>query len=342
MRSGLVLVTGANGFVGKWCVVELLRAGFAVRGTVRSESRAEAVRTVVRSQLGEGALQRLSFIRADLMRDTNWAQAMVGVAALLHVACPVVADEPKDIDAVVGPAVQGTERVFRFAIAAGVKRVVMTSSLVTVGYGHGRVRGDRTFGDDDFTNLGGMKSAWADCIGKTRAERAARAYARAESLRLTTIHPGRILGPALDGDVSASLELVSGALDGSAPAWPGNGSAVVDVRDVAALHVAALQRPLSEGQRYLAVADSLAFADVATILRRAYPDREITSRSAPDWLIRLRARLGGSRGQIIHDIGSVRLYDGSKGEALLGRPYITAEAAVLGAAESLIGLGAIR
>ena len=342
MRTGLVLVTGANGFVGKWTVVELLRAGFDVRGTVRSEARAEAVRQAVVAQLGDEALSRLSFARLDLMLNAGWTQAMAGVEAVMHVAAQMAADEPGDMQVIVGPALEGTERVFRFAIAAGIKRVVMTSSAATVGYGHGDGGGQHGYSEADFTDLNAMRLTWADCVAKTKAERTARAYARAEELALTTIHPGTILGPALDADASISLETVSGLLDGSRPATPRIGFSLVDVRDVAAMHVAALQQPDSAGQRYLATAGYVPFPEIAEILRRAYPDRQITRKTVPDWIIRLMARFGGSARRIVNDIGNERHFDGSKGERLLGRPYIAVEDAVLNAAESVIRFGLLK
>ena len=342
MQSGLVLVTGANGFVGKWTVIELLRAGFDVRGTVRSESKAEAVRAAVTGELDEAVLDRLSFARLDLMQDRGWADVMTGVDAIAHVAAQIVGIEPKDPQEVIGPAVEGTERVLRFAVVAGVKRVVMTSSIATVGYGHGHTRGRRTYTEEHFTNLDAMRFTWAYCIGKTQAERAAWAYARSEGVQLTTIHPGAILGPALDADASISLGMVSGLLDGSTPALPSNGFSVIDVRDVAAMHVAALQQPESAGHRYLATAGYLPFPQVAEILRRAYPDRQITSKSVPDWIIKLLARFGGPARQIINDIGNEKHFDGSKGERLLGRPYIAVEDAVLSAADSAIRLGLLK
>ena len=187
-----------------------------------------------------------------------------------------------------------------------------------------------------------MRFTWAYCVGKTQAERTAWAYARAEDLRLTTIHPGAILGPALDADASISLQMVSGLLDGSTPAVPSNGFSVVDVRDVAALHVAALQQPESEGQRYLATAGYMPFPEVASILRGGYPDRAVTQKIVPDWIIRLMARFGGPTRQIINDIGNEKHFDGSKGERLLGRALIPADAAVLAAAESVIRLGLVK
>lgn len=342
MRSGRVLVTGASGFVGKWTVVELLRAGFDVRGTVRSEGKAEAVRKAVAEQLSDDVLRRLDFVKLDLMNDHGWREAMIGVDAIAHVAAQILAIEPKDPQIVIGPAVEGTERVLRFAVVTGIKRVVMTSSIATVGYGLGHSTGTRVYTEDDFTNLDGMKFTWAYCVGKTKAERAAWAYARSEGLALTTIHPGAILGPALDEDASISLGMVSGLLQGTTPAMPSNGFSVVDVRDVAAMHVAALQQPSSEGHRYLATSDYVPFPEVANVLRAAYPDIEITRKQVPDWVIKLLARFGGPTRQIINDIGNEKHYDRSKGEGLLGRPFISGKDAILATAESVIRLGLVK
>ncbi len=342
MRSGRVLVTGAGGFVGKWTVIELLRAGFDVRGTVRSDSKAEKVRRAVAQELGEDLLPRLEFVKLDLMRDRGWREAMIGIDAIAHVAAQILAIEPKDPQMVIGPAVEGTERVLRFAVVTGIKRIVMTSSIATVGYGHGHTSGKRVYTEDDFTNLEAMKFTWAYCVGKTKAERAAWAYARSEGLSLTTIHPGAILGPALDDDASISLRMVSGLLEGSTPAMPSNGFSVIDVRDVAAMHVAALQQPSSAGHRYLATSDYVPFSQVAEVLRAAYPDREITRKAVPDWIIKLLARFGGPTRQIINDIGNEKHYDRARGEGLLGRPFISGKDAILATAESVIRLGLVK
>jgi nucleoside-diphosphate-sugar epimerase len=342
MHSGLVLVTGANGFVGKWTVIELLRAGFDVRGTVRSESKAEAVRAAAAGLLGDAVLARLSFVRLDLMQDRGWLEAMEGIDAVAHVAAQIVADEPKDQQVVIGPALDGTERVLRFAVTAGVKRVVMTSSIATVGYGHGHTSGLRVYTEEHFTDLDAMAFTWAYCVGKTKAEKAAWAYARSEGLELTTIHPGAILGPALDADASISLQMVSGLLEGSTPAMPSNGFSVIDVRDVAAMHVKALQQSDTAGHRYLATSDYVPFSEVARILAAAYPERQITQKIVPDWLIKLLARFGGPTRQIINDIGNEKHFSREKGEALLGRPFVSGKDAILAAAESVVRLGLLK
>lgn len=336
-----VLVTGASGFVAKHVIGELLRAGYAVRGTVRGQGKVPGIWAAV-AALAPGEAANLELVEADLLDDHGWAEAMQGISAVMHVAAAIVAVEPKDPATVVRPAVEGTERVLAFAATAGIKRVVMTSSIATVGYGLGHDRGVRRYTEADFTNLDGMRRSWAYCSGKTRAERAAWTYAEEHGLELTTIHPGAILGPATDADTSISLGLVTGLLDGSTPAMARIGFAISDVRDVAAMHLAALQKPESIGQRYLCTGPYMTFEQVAGVLRQAYPDYPVTRRVMPDWVIRIVSALGGPTRQIINDVGNEKHFDGSKGEALLGRPYRSNEEAILSAAESSIRLGLVK
>lgn len=336
-----VLVTGASGFVGKWTVIELLRAGYSVRGTMRSAGKGEDVRRSVAALAGQGALERLELVQADLLDDVGWQEAMQGVTCVQHIAAAIRADEPRDANLVIRPALEGTMRVLRFAREAGIRRVIMTSSIATVGYGHGHVSGTRTYDESHFTNLDAMRWPWAYCVGKTRAEQAAWAFAKEHGLALTTIHPGAIIGPPVDRDASISVEMVTGLLDGSTPALPSNGFSIIDVRDVAGMHVAALQQPQSAGERYLAAAEYMPFVTVASILREHYPDRKVTMKQVPDWLIKLIARFGGPARQIINDIGNVKIFDGSKGERLLGRPYIPARQSVIDTAEAALKLGIV-
>jgi dihydroflavonol-4-reductase len=331
----LILVTGASGFVGKWCVVKLLEKGYRVRGTVRSEAKAKLVHDTVAAIVGDAAAN-LQLVRADILDDTGWPAAMQDVAAVMHVATIIRGDEPRDPSVVIRPAVEGTERILRMAHNAGIKRVILTSSIATVGYGHGQTTGRKVYDETYFTKLESMRWTWAYCVGKTKAERAAWDYAKANGMELTTIHPGAIIGPALDKDASISVGLVSGLLDNSTPALPSNGFSIIDVRDVADMHVAALEHPESIGQRYLATAEYMPFPKVAATLQELYPDRTIVNRTVPDWIIRIVAMFGGPARQIINDIGNEKVFDGSKGEALIGHPYVTARQSIKDTAESVM------
>jgi dihydroflavonol-4-reductase len=335
----LILVTGASGYVGKWCVVKLLERGYRVRGTIRSAAKAAQVRETVARVVGAEAAGNLELVEADILSDANWPDVMNGVTAVMHVATAIRGDEPKDSSIVIRPAVEGTERVLRFAHGTGIKRVILTSSIATVGYGHGQTSGRRVYDESYFTNLDNMRWTWAYCIGKTKAERAAWDYAKANGMELTTIHPGAIIGPALDSDASISVGMVSSLLDGTTPAMPKNGFSIIDVRDVADMHVAALEKPEAIGQRYLATAEYMPFPKVGEVLREAYPDQKITARIVPDWIIRLLAYFGGPIRQIINDIGNEKVFDGAKGERLMGHPYIPAKQTIIDTAESVKALG---
>lgn len=342
MTDRQVLVTGVTGFVGKWLVLRLLERGYSVRGTLRTLERRAEVEETLGGLLPDDAIARLELVEADLLDDSGWPEAMVGIDAVFHVAAAIRADEPKDASLVIRPALEGTERVLRMAHGGGVRRVILTSSIATVGYGHGQTSGRRVYDESHFTNLEAMRHSWAYCTGKTLAERAAWAFAKANGLELTTIHPGAIIGPALDRHASISLGLVSGLLAGETPAMPSNGFSVIDVRDVVDLHVAALEDPATIDERYLATSDYIPFPGVADILRSAYSDWPITTKTVPDWLIKLIARFGGPARQIINDIGNEKIFDGSKGEALLGRKFISGKDAILATAESVIRLGMVK
>ena len=339
---GLVVVTGASGFVGKWLVLLLLKGGYRVRGTVRNAARGELVRAIALREVGEADAARLELVEADLLSDAGWAAVMSGAAALCHTAAVLPSLDPLDPDDVIRPAVEGTTRVLRFAREAGVRRVIYTSSVAAVGYGHGQTEGQRTYDERSFSNPDALATPWAYCVGKTRAEQAAWAWAKSHSAALTTILPGTILGPVLDRDPGVSPMLVSRMLDGRTPALARWGTAVVDVRDVAAMHVAALEKPRTIGKRYLATGRYLTLLQVADILRAAYPHRRVPRLVAADWMVRIAARFMPAVRSILNDLGHEKHYDGSRGEQLLGRPYIAAEDAVLSAAESIIRYGVVR
>jgi dihydroflavonol-4-reductase len=341
--SKTILVTGASGFVGKWTLIKLLQKGYSVRGTVRSRAdKGEQVRRAAAEHAGLESLARLELVELDLLDDAGWREAMHGVSAVMHIATAIRVDEPKDQDLVVRPAIEGTERAMRFAHEAGIKRVIVTSSIATVGYGHGQTSGRRVYDETYFTNLDGMRWTWAYCVGKTKAERAAWDYAAEHGIGLSTIHPGAIIGPPLDDDAAISTMLVTGLFDGSTPALPSNGFSIVDVRDVADMHIAALESPEAIGQRYLATAEYMPFPKVAAVVKELYPAHKVTMRTVPDWVIKLMAMLGGPARQIINDIGNEKVFDGRKGERLLGRPYTSARQSIHDTAEAAFKLNLIK
>src|ERR1700733_11123729 len=245
-----VLVTGGSGFIGSHAIVQLLAAGYQVRTTVRDLKREGDVRAMLRNG-GVEPDGRLSFVTANLTSDTGWAEAVAGCEYVLHVASPLPPAVPKHEDELIVPARDGALRVLRAARDAGVKRVVLTSSFAAVGYGH--PPSDRPFSEKDWTDPNGP-DVGPYVKSKTLAERAAWDFIAREggSLELSVVNPVGVFGPVLGPDFSPSIQIVQRLMDGAVPGCPRLSFGVVDVRDVADLHLRAMTDPAAQGERFLA------------------------------------------------------------------------------------------
>lgn len=334
-----VLVTGGTGFVGAHVIVALLRAGHEVRTTVRSLKRADDVRAMV-ARGGVEAGEGLGFVEADLTRDAGWAEAVAGCEYVMHVASPMPPKEPEHEDELIVPARDGVLRVLRAARDAGVKRVVFTSTCGAIYYGHPEQAAP--FDETSWTNTAGEMSAYVK--SKALAERAAWDFMAAEggALELTTVNPAGIFGPALGPDYSASLDLIQRLLKGM-PGCPRLYFGVVDVRDVADLHLRAMTAPEAKGERFIAVAgDAVSMMDVARALREALGERarRVPTRALPDWVVRVAARFVPAMVPLLPLLGKVRHATSAKAQRVLGwrpRPW---QEAVVATAESLLAVGA--
>src|ERR1700677_2991313 len=266
MSNELVLVTGGSVFIGGHCILQLLAAGYKVRTTVRSLKRERDVRAMLK-QGGAEPGDRLSFIAADLEKDAGWSEAVAGCTYVLHVASPLPPNVPKHEDELIVPAREGTLRVLRAARDAQVKRVVLTSSFVAIGYGH-KPR-ETPFDETDWTDLN-AKGLAPYGKSKTLAERAAWDFIAREgrSLELSVVNPVGVFGPVLGPDYSASILMVQRLMEGALPGCPQLYFGTVDVRDVADLHLRAMTHPAARGQRFLAVGgDFLSFLAVSKVLK---------------------------------------------------------------------------
>src|SRR5436309_2224116 len=209
-----VLVTGGSGFLGGWCLVELLQRGYRARTTVRDLGRESAVRASIASQVEAG--DRLEFFAADLIKDEGWPEAIDGCDYVLHVASPFPPAQPKDPDELVVPARDGTLRVLRESLAAGVKRIVLTSSVAAVRNTRSRAgSAGREVTEADWTDPGNLDRT-PYTRSKTIAERAAWQYMREPGAddRLVTVQPGAIIGPVLGGERSYSLQVIERLIEG--------------------------------------------------------------------------------------------------------------------------------
>jgi nucleoside-diphosphate-sugar epimerase len=338
MPDQLVLVTGASGFIGAHCIKRLHEDGHRVRGTVRSLSREAEVREMA----GDGPLD---LVTADLTADDGWAEAVAGCEYVLHVASPFPLAQPKHEDDLIVPARDGALRVLRAARDAGVKRVVMTSSFAAIGYGHGHP-GSATYDETSWTDVDGPDvSAYAK--SKTIAERAAWDFIAADggSLELAVVNPVAVLGPLLGPDASTSIELVKRLMDGSMPGTPKVGFGLVDVRDVADLHVRAMTAPAAAGERFLAIGEDFRWvSEMSAWLRDALPDRakKIPKRELPNVLVRVAARFDGSLRQLTPELGVAKHATNEKARSVLGWAPRTDREAVVATAESLLALGLVE
>ena len=340
-----VLVTGGSGFIGAHCILQLLAAGHAVRTTVRSRAREADVRAMLRgADAGADADDRLTFAEADLLADAGWAEAAAGCDYVLHVASPFPAAAPKHADELIVPARDGALRALRAARDAGAKRVVQTSSFAAIGYGHTERR--EPFDETTWTNLAGDGiSAYVQ--SKTISERAAWDFIAKEggALELAVVNPVGVFGPVLGKDISTSIQIVQRMLNGQVPGAPKIAFGVVDVRDVADLHVRAMADPAAKGERFLAVAgDFISVLDVATILRRELGarGRRAPRFELPNFLVRGAGLVDRTIRQVAPELGKRKTATNAKARRLLGWSPRTNRECILATANRLHAHGLVR
>jgi dihydroflavonol-4-reductase len=326
-----ILLTGISGFIAKHIALQLLNSGYAVRGTIRTPARAAEVRAAVALHLTDPTtIDRLSFHTADLEQDAGWPAAMAGISAVIHTASPFPIKAPKHPDDLIRPAVEGTRRVLTAAADAGVARVILTSSTVAVV--DETAQGEQN--EANWCNLNAPGTT-AYARSKTLAERAAWEIAAARGLQLTTINPGFVVGPPLDGHYGSSIGLVKRFLSGKDPMLPAIGFSVVDVRDVALAHIRALERPATAGLRILAVAGSMTMPEMGQTLKAAYPARKIATRTAPKFLLRILALFDAELRAALPMVGRFHQVSNARAKAELGMAFIPPQDGLRAAAEWL-------
>jgi len=330
MQDRAVLVTGGSGYIGGWVIVELLRQGFDVRTTLRDLSKTAALRKRIDE---EADSSRLNFAEADLAADAGWDEAMMGMRYVLHVASPMMQAGGGEL---LKPARDGTLRVLAAATRAGVKRVVVTSSLAAATPVPARSSpADETVWTDP------MHPGLSEYArSKTLAEQAAWDYVGRNpgGLELATILPGLVQGPLLGLTASMSLDLVARMLKGQMPAVPRLGFPIVDVRDLIDLHIKVMTHPEGGGQRWAASSDFLWMTEVAAVLKAHFGAgaRKVSTRVAPDLLIKIAALFKQEYRSLLPDLGKRQDFSAYKAEKLLGWQHRPARDAVIATAQSLI------
>lgn len=338
-----VLVTGGSGFIASHTMVQLLEAGHQVRATLRSLRRAGEVRAMLK-QGGVEAGDRPSFFAADLESDAGWAEAVRGCDYVLHIASPFPATVPKDENELISPAREGALRVLRAAREAGVKRVVLTSSFAAIGYGHRPQAAP--FDETSWTDLRGS-GLTAYVKSKTIAERAAWDFVASQNgkIELSVVNPVGVFGPVLAADYSTSILLLTRLLDGAMPGCPRLYFGVVDVRDVADLHIRAMTNPAAKGERFLAVAgDFMSIQEIARVLkaRMGAEAARVPARQIPNWMVRLASLRDPAVKQILPELGKRKNATNEKARRMLGWAPRSNEEAIVAAAESLVQLGLLK
>ena len=327
-----VLVTGGTGFVAGWCIVELLKRGFVVRTTVRKLDAQPAVLAAIATT--GVPVDRLRVFAADLTSDAGWDAAMAGCDFVLHVASPLGGAGESDPDAFVAPARDGTLRVLAAATRAGVQRVVMTSAAAAARtpMRSNQISDESVWSDPDDPRFDPYRRS------KILAERAAWDFMADKATTLTTILPGAVFGPVLSKTSMSSVRIIAGMLGGQPRRLAKLGFWIVDVRDLAALHVSAMAKPEAAGQRFLATGDFLWMSEIAATLRARLGTRgaKVPSGTVPNLIVRLVARFNPALRGLTAELGRRNDVTSEKARTVLGFSPRPAAETLVDCAESVL------
>lgn len=330
-----VLVTGGTGFVGGWTIIELLKRGYRVRTTVRDLSKEAGLRAAIGQKVDPG--DRLSVMAADLTSDAGWPEAVAGCEAVLHIASPLGAADHGDADkesALIEAAEGGTLRVLKAAVDAGVPRVVMTSSAAacTPEPLPGRPIDETDWTDPAQPDLSAYRKS------KVLAELAAWKFMEGKATTLTTIMPGAIFGPVLSRGQLGSVGIIQRLLNGQPPAMPRLGFNITDVRDLAELHIRAMETPDAAGERFIAMGDALWYKDVAQALKAGLGAKaaKVPTRGMPDIAFKALAVASPQMKALLPLLGRTQRFSTDKARRVLGYAPRPARDTVIDCGASLV------
>lgn len=335
-----VLVTGGTGFVAQWCIVELLKRGYRVRTTLRDLKRSEEVKTAI-EPLVENS-DDLSFVAANLLNDNGWSDAMKECTYVLHVASPLSGGDPADRDSFVKPARDGTLRVLRFAVEAGVKRVVMTSAAATARppLASERVSDETVWADPDDPQFDVYR------VSKILAERAAWAFMKEHggATEFTTVLPGAVFGPVLAPYNLGSVKIIQDLLNGSPKAMPKLGFWIVDVRDLADMHILAMVSPDAAGERFISAGEFMWMDEIADVLRTGLgiKGKNVPTRRLPGFLVKILLPFLPTLRPLAPLIGRKFLVSTQKARNVLGFDPRSKQDTIIDCANSLIAMAPSR
>jgi len=336
-QSETVLVTGGSGFVAMHIILQLLQKGYHVKTTVRSLKSKDKIIDALKAN-GITNTENLSFAETELTKDDNWATAMEGCYYVLSVASPVFFEIPNDENEAIRPAVEGIKRILKFAKNADVKRVVMTSNFGAVGFSQTDNNRETTEADWTDPNLKGL-SVYEK--SKTLAEMAAWDFIKKEGgkLEFATINPVAIFGPSLNEHISGSLDIVKHLLDGTMNPVPPIPLNLVDVRDVADLHIRAMESPKANGQRFIATADGqISIPEIAKFLIKTNPEitSKVSTKNIPVFAVKLASLFNAKAKEGVMFMNMNRKVSNAKARKLLDwKPIGTNEEIILVSVDSM-------
>lgn len=340
-----VLVTGASGYIGKHITLALLNQGYSVRASVRNLKKSSEVRNAVRPHLLDSSEldSLLTFVELDLEKDAGWDAALDGIDVLMHTASPFPLASPKDENELIRPAVDGTLRALRAAHNSGVKRVILTSSMAAI-YGRELPAGASEYDESMWTDVTHPVGRGAYTKSKALAEKAAWDYVKSDApeIALTTINPVLVLGAPLDKNFGSSISLVERILKGSDPMLPDLKFAIVDVRDVATMHVDAIKNDATKDERILSSSETKSFVEIAKFLKSVYPKSNVKTAQAPTVIIKALALIDGSIKTILPLLGKPMRISSAKAKRLLGINFIPVEVTLRDSADYLIKNGFVK
>ena len=326
-----VFLSGASGYIGKHITLQLLNQGYTVRASVRSSAKADEVIAAVKPHLVDAAaINALSIVELDLLSDTGWTEALQGMDVLMHTASPFSIDKVKDENVLIRPAVDGTLRALRAAHAAGVKRVILTSSVAAI-QGVELEQGATDYDESNWTDISSALGRDPYTKSKTLAEKAAWDYIASEApeIALTTINPSMVLGAPLDRNYGTSVSVLERILDAKDPAMPDLAFSIVDVQDVAMMHVKSIDMKAAEGQRYIAASNAITFIEIAKILKKTFPNKKIVTRKAPKLLMYVLALFDGQIKSILPMLGKPVRINSKKAQAAFAFDFIDVEKSIV-------------
>lgn len=339
-----VLLTGISGFIARHVALRLLQEGFDVRGTVRSAAKADGVREALEKAGGD--VSRLEFVEVDLTKDAGWTDAAQGCRYVVHTASPFPASQSRDKFALVPVAKGGTLRVVEAARRAGVDRIVLTSSVVAIYYGHDD-RADASFSETDWSNVK-SRTISDYAVSKTEAERAAWAAVteagEGGAPGLAVINPAFVLGPLLGDDIGTSAKIVAMMMKGKLPAVPDVSFGIVDVRDVAEAHLRAMTMPGAAGRRFILSADTLSILGIGRAIAEAEPSvaGKVPKFVLPDAVVKFVALFSSQARRSVPELGRIKTLDTRPARDVLGLTFRPPEQAVAAMAKSLRETGRVR